>query len=334
MKTTPEHGDQPPGRGPEPEAARPAVAPLPSATRPWRQIALITLGAVALYLGFRVLPTGTNLSHMDFRVTGTNAIEFCDPLNPQFIPVVAMRSPVTMAFTPVPAGIQPGIEGRFTVTLQTSSGKRITPEDLLVTHTRRLHLLIIDPWLDDYQHVHPEPGRQPGEWTFAFTPKREGVYRVFADFTPAATARGLYASADLPVGGARPPSGLTMVMQHEPSWTAEREGYQFNLQPADHPVRAGRTTDLKFTVSRGDGGPVPMEPVMDAFAHLVAFDEARSGFAHLHPAELDLSRPPDPHQPELNFKITIPQPGRYVIWSQVNLGGREVFAPFCFEVED
>jgi hypothetical protein len=73
---------------------------------------------------------------------------------------------------------------------------------------------------------------------------------------------------------------------------------------------------------------------MDAFAHLVAFDEARSGFAHLHPAELDLSRPPDPHQPELNIKITIPQPGRYVIWSQVNLGGREVFAPFCFEVED
>jgi hypothetical protein len=29
----------------------------------------------------------------------------------------------------------------------------------------------------------------------------------------------------------------------------------------------------------------------------------------------------------------IPSPGRYVIWSQMNLAGREVFAPFWFDVE-
>jgi hypothetical protein len=50
-------------------------------------------------MALRLLPTGTNLSHMDFRVDprATNAIEFCDPLNPQFIPVVAVRSPVSMS---------------------------------------------------------------------------------------------------------------------------------------------------------------------------------------------------------------------------------------------
>jgi len=300
----------------------------------WRSIALITLGAIALYLGFRFMPTGTNLSHMDFRVGDTNSIEFCDPLNPQFIPVVAMRSPVEMTLATADASVVPGREGRFTVTLKTSSGKRIAPEDLLVTHTRLLHLLIIDPWLDDYQHVHPEPGREPGEWSFAFTPRREGVYRVFADFTPAATARGLYASVDLAVGGSRTPTGLTMVMRHEPALTAEREGYRFILTPAATSLRTGQTLDLKFTLVNTQGGRVPLEPVMGAFAHLVAFDEARSGFAHLHPAEADLTRPPDATHPELNFKITIPQPGRYIIWSQVNLAGREVFAPFCIEVEE
>ena len=75
-----------------------------------------------------------------------------------------------------------------------------------------------------------------------------------------------------------------------------------------------------------------MEPVMGAFAHLVAFDEARSGFAHLHPAEEDLTIKPDALRPELNFKITIPKAGRYVIWAQVKLGGREEFAPFPLEV--
>ena len=33
----------------------------------------------------------------------------------------------------------------------------------------------------------PEPGRRLGEWTFTLTPARPGDYRVFADFTPAAT---------------------------------------------------------------------------------------------------------------------------------------------------
>ena len=64
---------------------------------PWRQAILITAGAAALFFVVRMLPTGTNLSHMDFRVSGGNSIEFCDPANPQFLPVVNVRSPVTMA---------------------------------------------------------------------------------------------------------------------------------------------------------------------------------------------------------------------------------------------
>ena len=64
----------------------------------------------------------------------------------------------------------------------------------------------------------------------------------------------------------------------------------------------------------------------------MAFDEARSGFAHLHPAEVDLAKPPDALHPELNFKVTVPQPGRYVIWAQVNLAGSEIFIPFWVDV--
>jgi hypothetical protein len=269
---------------------------------------------------------------MDFRVDpkAGKAIEFCDPLNPQFIPVVAAKSPVTMSLrTDKPPAA--GREIQAVVQLHTGSGKPIAPDDLLVTHTRRMHLLIVDPGLSDYQHVHPEPGARPGEWGFRFTPRLAGSYRVFGDFTPAATGRGLYASAELEVAG-------TPVIA-EDAWTAladgevVRDGVVFKLRTVE-PPRAGKPIELRFAMHRRDGGPVRLEPVMGAFAHLVAFDRARSGFAHLHPTEADLTRPLDGRHPVLSFKLTVPDPGEYVVWAQVNSDGEEAFVPFQLRVQD
>jgi hypothetical protein len=298
----------------------------PRAALPWKQIAIITLVSVALYVFVRRLPIASNLNHMDFRTEGKGAIEFCDPSNPQFIPVVAVRSPVQLELVGDRASAinQPVT---FTLKMSTSAGKPIGPADLLVAHTRKLHLLVVDPTLNDYQHIHPEPGRRNGEWEFTMTPTRPGTYRVFADFTPAATARGLYASADFEVPGTVP----NVIRSSNTRW--QGGGYVFNLNTPSL-IRAGEVTDLKFTIeSQGtEKRPVVLEPIMDAFAHLVAFDEARSGFAHLHPNETDLSVPPDSLRPELNFKVTIPQTGRYVIWAQVKIAGRETFVPFWIDV--
>jgi hypothetical protein len=297
--------------------------------RQWREIAVITAVAAALFVVVRRLPTGTNLSHMDFRVTGANVIEFCDPANPQFLPVVAVRSPVTLAVaTAVPP--QAGADVDATLVLTTFSGKPIAPEDLQVVQTRRIHLLIADPSLDDYQHVHPVPGRRPGEWTFRFRPRFGGAYRIFADFTPVATNRGLYSETELAVGG--PPNPVAAGMQPV-SWSADEGGFHFALAPASLPVRSGVQANLRLAVTRAGGGPVPLEPVMGAYAHLVAFDTQRSGFAHIHPNPAEASAVPDPVNPVFTFRLMIPRPGRYVIWSQVNLAGRETFAPFWFDVE-
>jgi hypothetical protein len=365
----------------------------PLSSRQWWQVAVLTLAAAALYAGFRALPVGSNLNHIDFR-TGASpgSLEMCDPANPQFIPVVAVRSPVSMSVTPEamagsqnqkPAAVLSGVESRCVVRLLTASGKPIGPQDLQLAHTRKLHLLIVDPTLTDYQHVHPEPGARAGEWVFAFTPARSGLYRIFADFTPTATGRGLYASADLPVepagspavssgtpavsavgldlgraarvigdAGAAAQAGLSKLRPYDERGSHEQRGAReqtgsgtgtelgtgaahgnvFSLASAGGGLRAGKQAELVFTIIRADGGPVLLQPVMDAYAHLVAFDEARSGFAHLHPNEADLSHAPDARTPRLTFKITIPRAGSYVIWAQVNLGGVETFMPFRVEV--
>jgi hypothetical protein len=216
---------------------------------------------------------------------------------------------------------------RVALVLRTASGKPIGPQDLLVTHTKLLHLMVVDPSLRDYQHLHPVPGRAPGEWTVEFTPRRAGQYRMFADFTPAATGRGLYAMAEFMVPGQAdlPPA--------EDNWVYEADGLRFTLT-ADAPLRARAVVNLALTVeSIGARRSVPLEPVMGAYAHLVAIDTARSGFAHLHPQQSDLSRSLDPFRPRLTFQVQIPDAGRYVIWSQVKIDGQERFAPFWVAVE-
>ena len=296
----------------------------------WRQFVWITLAAVSLYVFFRFLPTGTDLNHMDFRVTGKNAIEMCDPSNPQFISVIAATSPVALTVKTAAAPTA-GREVQVTLRMTTANNKLIAPEDLVVMHTRKLHLLIADPSLTDYQHLHPEPTRVPGEWSFTFTPTLGGIYRIFADFTPAATNRSLYANVDLVVAGEQL-STPELAAAMTPSWIGQRDAYRLELVPGTRQIRAGQATDLKFSVTNTGGGAVGLEPVMDAYAHLVAFDTTRSGFAHLHPMDADLGVAPDSIKPTLSFKITIPAAGRYVIWAQLKINGREKFVPFWFDV--
>jgi hypothetical protein len=303
----------------------------------WRAVAALTAGALALYFGFRALPTGTNLNHMDFRVAGANALEMCDPTRPQFIPVVASRSPVSLTLRPFAGSPAPtaGRPTRFVLSLTTAGGLPIGPVDLLTVHTRKLHLLVIDPTLRDYQHLHPVPGKVPGEWEFEHTPALAGVYRVFADFAPVVTGRGLYAFADYIA------SGLAAA---DPAVAAPATGdersigpWLFRLATADGgSVRAGVASTLVFSGREEAGGAVPLTLVMDAYAHLVAFDGERSGFAHLHPRGATPGdytvAAPDRHRPVLRFDLTIPRPGAYVVWAQVNLQNQEHFIPFSLRV--
>jgi len=293
-------------------------------SRQKRQLGLITLGAIALFIIVRLLPIGTNLGHGDFRVAGGNVIEMCDPARPAFIPVVNVRSPVELRLEP-DGTPQTGMPVRFKLRMNTISGKPVGPRDLVVSHTELLHLLVVDPSLGDYQHVHPRPGKEPGNWEFEMTPHRAGLYRVFADFVPIATGLGLYAHADFTVPG-EPGARI------EPEAATIIDGYRYEFTLRGGELRAGRTAELDLGITAQDGGAVPLEPVMGAFAHVVAFDLDRNGFAHLHPMAVDPLAAPDANKPRLEFQVTIPKPGRYIVWGQVNMNGEDRFAPFSLEV--
>jgi hypothetical protein len=302
-----------------------SALPRSPARRRLALLALLAGCALAAFLGIQLLPTGSRLGHMDFRPRGGPLIQ-CDPTAPQFVPVKEVPSPVTMTLEAAPASA--GRPLALGVRLRSASGRPVGPSELLEYHTQLLHLLVIGPDLGDYQHLHPAPGAEEGAWETSFTPRGAGSYRIFADFLPRATGRPLYAVADLEVAA----GGLAV----EPVPTTDPM-LQAELLPVT-PVQPGRSFTLELRLHRTDGAPCILEPVMGAYAHLVAFDPARSGFAHLHPdggSPLDttvLPPRPDPAAAVLRFQALFPRPGDYVLWAQVRLDGRDRFLPFRLSV--
>jgi hypothetical protein len=221
-----------------------------------------------------------------------------------------------------------------TVTLNLArarDGSPVTPKDLLVMHTQRIHLLIVDASLDDYHHEHPKPMEDlPGVYVFTFTPKKPGPYRIFADVVPVPTSRQEYAVADLPSETDGEPVG-----DKRSRLTGEGAGLRFSLtfdvNAAE--VRAARPIPGTLTISGPDGKPFnQLQPVMGAFAHLVAFSEDRKTVLHVHPEGPEIKEPDARGGPHLKFKLYAPKPGFYRLYAQVQVEGAQVFIPFNLRI--
>ncbi|TVR49666.1 MAG: hypothetical protein EA425_11590 [Puniceicoccaceae bacterium] len=301
----------------KPDPATPAG---PTATLV-KQTLWITLVAVAVFVGFRNLPVNSeHLHYTDFDAGNASFLELCEPGGPAFVPVRDVPSPVTLELEAerMPEAGQPV---RFTVRLRAFSGRLIGPRDLLPVHEERLHLLVVDPSLEDYQHVHPQPLGSGDAFTFEITPRRSGEYRVFADFMPVATGRGLYAGAAFRVPG-------DPGVPEETVRTETRVGeYLLRLVSEKEQLRRNRNFPFSLDVRRSDGGAVELGRIMGAYAHVVAFDRERSGFAHLHPLPEREGGGP------LDFVLLLERPGTYRLWAQLMVDGRELFAPFTLRVD-
>jgi hypothetical protein len=257
--------------------------------------------------------------------------EYCDPGEPSFIPIERVQGAVLIELAPEQP-LSAGEETRLRFSLRSASGKPITPEALLVKHTRLVHLLAVDSLADTYLHLHPEPEGEPGWWSVPIRPAGGGKLRLFIEFTPKATGRGLYGFIETEVSGARAP-------EINPADVWEQEGVRLGLQIEGGTAFAGRRARFRLAFEPGAEGAVPpLEPVMGAWMHLVAFDASAGGFVHLHPWGM----PADGIDPgdtgssapgEFLFDVALPEPGRYRLWAQAMLaGGRPLFAPFEVQV--
>jgi len=288
------------------------------------QVALITAAAAGLFVGLRSLPdVECGFLHYDPPVVNAEGIEFCGSDAPSFVDVGELAYPVVFDLVAAPGKPAAGEPVMVTLEIATKGGRAITPANLAITHTELMHVLVVDPTREDYHHVHPEPIGQSGVWQFSFTPRRGGAYRIFAEFVPSRTQQIVIAHGELAVAGEAIPSAAGPAGLPD-GWTATLEA-----EPATPLVNT--EARLRLTISRDDGQPAELEPVMAAYAHLVAFDPELRGFAHLHPKYTGRE---NDDSPQLEFVLNTHLPGDYRIWAQVKVDGRERFIPFKVTVEE
>jgi hypothetical protein len=212
--------------------------------------------------------------------------------------------------------------------LRDATGVGVGSLQLMETHTRRLHAMVIDGSLEDYHHEHPITSGRPGDFSFVFTPRKTGDYYLWLDVTPLATGRNETPTAI--IAGAVPslasPARLTQM-------ESKADGWRFQLRLDRKKVTAGlpvsarlRVTDDKGTACFG------LEPVMGAFAHVVGFMEDRHTMIHVH------SHGEPPHElmrsgPEVPFRFIAPKAGFLKLFIQTQVNGTILVAKFGFPVE-
>jgi len=235
----------------------------------------------------------------------------------------------TLSIAVAPRELNASENTSMVLTIHGPDGLPVGFDGLEEAHTKKIHLLVIDPSLSDYHHIHPEPGRQRGEFTFEFLPKKSGQYFVFADLVPIATGVQEYSLASLSVSGT--PDSVVESTNNE----VTVGGLTVRILFEEPQLVAGKANLMTLSVIGADGKPFEqLEPLMGAYAHLVAFDKSRANIAHVHPMGKEPKSDSDRGGPELQFHLNFTQPGFQKLFAQFQVGGKDVYAPFGLNVLD
>jgi heavy metal-binding protein len=212
--------------------------------------------------------------------------------------------------------------------LQRPNGDHVSPADLIETHTKKIHLLIVDSSLTDYHHEHPVPTRNPGEYSFGFIPGKPGSYRVWADVRPYPLGLQEYAMTDIPATTAGKPLTNRAI-----SFKTTVDGLNYELILAQKTIQVGRPALARLRITNADGkGFTQLEPLMATFAHLVGFNQDYKTVMHMHPKGALVLDPAARGGPELEFQIYALRPGFVRLFAQVQIEGRSRFAPFGLQI--
>lgn len=296
---------------------------------------MLSLVFVGAYFFLRALPDAEcGFLHYVEIVNEDGEIELCATNHAGFIDLSVLTYPVA-ADLETEQPLKSGEKARVALNLETSGGMSIAPHELAITHTEKMHVMVIDPSLEDYHHLHPEAEGLDGLYHFEFTPERAGTYRVFTEIVPVRSRRQAIALSELEV------AGEAAAPQFKLSTESVVDGVHFKLSGVPQTVKTGRDYRLELRVTdAASGAPADLEVVMDAKGHMVAFDARALGFAHMHPIDSVVSVraagianvPTD--DAELAFLFNVPNPGWYRLFAQIQVGGEAVYGRFDLMVED
>ncbi|MGZ0654300.1 hypothetical protein ACWPKO_18290 [Coraliomargarita sp. W4R53] len=299
----------------------------------WISVGALSVVFVGAYFVLRALPAAQcGFLHYEEIVNAEGEIELCATNHAGFIDLTRFTYPLVAKMSSESPLLQ-GSEAQVGLSLETPGGMGIAPHELAVTHTEKMHVMVIDPSLEDYHHLHPEPNGIGGDYQFNFKPTRSGNYRVFTEIVPLRSRSQAIALSQLEVAGE--PESPEFARSTE----SVVDGVHFELLDAPETLKTGRDYRLELNIVGAAGAAITLETVMGAKGHMVAFDGAGKGFAHMHPIDSVASArtagfgSAASESTELAFLFNVPNPGWYRLFAQIQVEGEPVFGRFDLKVE-
>ncbi|MDP0500722.1 MAG: hypothetical protein Q7P63_11560 [Verrucomicrobiota bacterium JB022] len=301
--------------------------------RPFLSIALITVGCAGAFAVVRTLPVEKcQILHYGDYLNEQGAIEGCGFEEVDFFDLGALRFPLTTSVQPLNE-LRVDEPAQVRLQLQTVSGKPVSYEDLAISHTKRLHCMVVDQSGRDYQHVHPQGLGAGGEYLLEFQPRLPGTYHVFLDFVMLETGRRILLAEQVEVTGNEHPLAHPAV---DLGQSSDHGDYDLRLSANhDGEFRPNETYEFTLQVTPEGDAPLRFQKIMDSFAHVVAFDADKRGFAHLHPVSADLAyvqQDETTEHPDLRFNFRPDRPGNYIVWAQTKLNDQEIYSAYRMTV--
>lgn len=179
---------------------------------------------------------------------------------------------------------------------------KISDQDLVDSHTKKIHFIAYDASLNEFNHVHPEfDGKN---WKVELTLPVNGRYFFWVQGELKDTEDFSVSQRAEITGGepARKPIKLKESRQGADGLT--------KVTLSEEKLKAGEMAMLIYKVTRQDGKPAKVTPYLGANAHVIAVSPNGSELIHVHP--MDGSSPGDGM-----LHATFPTVGAYRIWVQL-----------------
>lgn len=202
--------------------------------------------------------------------------------------------------------------------IDTDTNQLIGDKELALSHEEKLHLVIYDPSLKEFQHLHPEfDGKM---WSADVQFAVDGDYWIWVQGELASDGTEFSSSTRLTI------SGGSTAWPSPPVLPDLRNGSSgisaINL--SQNKLIAGKMAMLDLTMSRTDGSTPQLTPYLGAFAHIIATPKDGDSLIHVHPIGTG------PAQGMIH--ATFPAAGEYRLWVQFIDGGSLKTIPLSVEV--
>ncbi len=198
--------------------------------------------------------------------------------------------------------------------------KPITDKNLNLSHEKKIHLILFDPGLQVFQHVHPVFSSD--KWRADINLTVSGKYFVYAQGEIAKDEFEFTAKARIEIQNGTSANTIAKKLGDV------RTGSDGNsvAKLGTEMISVNKMIMLNLEFSHKDKSAITVPPYLGAFAHIVATPLDGSSLLHVHPVSGD-----QPNKGVVHAEF--PKKGDYRLWIQFNDGDQLKVIPLSISVK-